>query len=173
MKYIGTTSRGIKAPIIRPGDDLVEITVKSISDAVKYYNIPIKDRDIVAVTEAIVAKSQGNFVSVDDIALDVRNKLGGGKIGLIFPILSRNRFGNILKGIAKGADEIILQLSYPFDEVGNPLVSIDKLYELGLTNFNKTFSAKQFYNLVGKIEHPLPVWIILIFIKRYVAANVK
>lgn len=154
MKYIGTTSRGIKAPIIRPGDDLVEITVKSISDAVEYYNIPIKDRDIVAVTEAIVAKSQGNFVSVDDIALDVRNKLGGGKIGLIFPILSRNRFGNILKGIAKGADEIILQLSYPFDEVGNPLVSIDKLYELGLTNFNKTFSAKQFYNLVGKIEHP-------------------
>ena len=154
MKYIGTTSRGIKAPIIRPGDDLVEITVKSISDAVKYYNIPIKDRDIVAVTEAIVAKSQGNFVSVDDIALDVKNKLGGGKIGLIFPILSRNRFGNILKGIAKGADEIILQLSYPFDEVGNPLVSIDKLYELGLTNFNKTFSAKQFYNLVGKIEHP-------------------
>lgn len=154
MKYIGTISRGIKAPIIRPGDDLVQITVNSISNAVKFYKIPIKDHDIVAVTEAIVAKSQGNFASVDDIALDVKNKLGGGKVGLIFPILSRNRFGNILKGIAKGVDEIILQLSYPFDEVGNPLVSIDKLYELGVTNFNKTFTAKQFYNLVGKIEHP-------------------
>ncbi len=154
MKYIGTTSRGIKAPIIRPGDDLIKITVKCIEDAIKNNNILVKDRDIVAVTEAIVAKSQGNFATINDIALDVKNKLGGGKIGLIFPILSRNRFSNILKGIAKGADELIIQLSYPFDEVGNPLVSIDKLYELGVTNFNKTYSSKKFYNLVGTIEHP-------------------
>ena len=154
MKYIGTTSRGIKAPIIRPGDDLIKITVKCIEDAIKNNNILVKDRDIVAVTEAIVAKSQGNFATINDIALDVKNKLGGGKIGLIFPILSRNRFSNILKGIAKGADELIIQLSYPFDEVGNPLVSIDKLYELGVTNFNKIYSSKKFYNLVGTIEHP-------------------
>ena len=154
MKYIGTTARGIKAPIIRPGDDLVDITVKCIVDAVKFHNIQIKDRDIVAVTEAIVAKSQGNFASIDDIAFDVRAKMGGGKIGLIFPILSRNRFSNILKGIVRGADEIILQLSYPYDEVGNPLVSIEKLYEKGVTTFDQTFTAEQFYKLVGKIEHP-------------------
>lgn len=154
MKYIGTISRGIKAPIIRSGDDLVEITVDSIKKAVKEDNIVLHDRDIVAVTEAVVAKSQGNFAKVDDIAKDVRAKLGEGTIGLIFPILSRNRFSNILKGIAKGCDKIILQLSYPFDEVGNPLVSIDRLYELGITNFNKTYSEKQFYNIVGKIEHP-------------------
>lgn len=154
MKYIGTISRGIKAPIIRSGDDLVEITVDSIKKAVKEDNIVLHDKDIVAVTEAVVAKSQGNFAKVDDIAKDVRAKLGEGTIGLIFPILSRNRFSNILKGIAKGCDKIILQLSYPFDEVGNPLVSIDRLYELGITNFNKTYSEKQFYNIVGKIEHP-------------------
>ncbi len=154
MKYIGTTARGIKAPIIRPGDDLVDITVKCIVDAVKFHNIQIKDRDIVAVTEAIVATSQGNFASIDDIAFDVPAKMGGGKIGLIFPILSRNRFSNILKGIVRGADEIILQLSYPYDEVGNPLVSIEKLYEKGVTTFDQTFTAEQFYKLVGKIEHP-------------------
>ena len=154
MKYIGTISRGIKAPIIRSGDDLVEITVDSIKKAVKEDNIVLHDKDIVAVTEAVVAKSQGNFAKVDDIAKDVRAKLGEGTVGLIFPILSRNRFSNILKGIAKGCDKIILQLSYPFDEVGNPLVSIDRLYELGITNFNKTYSEKQFYNIVGKIEHP-------------------
>ena len=154
MKYIGTVSRGIKAPIIRAGDDLVEITVNSIMKAVKEDNIILHDRDIVAVTEAVVAKSQGNFATVDDIATDVRNKLGDGTIGLIFPILSRNRFSNILKGISKACDKIVLQLSYPFDEVGNPLVSIDKLYELGITNFNKSYTDKQFYNIVGKIEHP-------------------
>lgn len=154
MKYIGTISRGIKAPIIRSGDDLVEITVDSIKKAVKEDNIVLHDKDIVAVTEAVVAKSQGNFAKVDDIAKDVRAKLGEGTVGLIFPILSHNRFSNILKGIAKGCDKIILQLSYPFDEVGNPLVSIDRLYELGITNFNKTYSEKQFYNIVGKIEHP-------------------
>ena len=120
MKYIGTISRGIKAPIIRSGDDLVEITVDSIKKAVKEDNIVLHDKDIVAVTEAVVAKSQGNFAKVDDIAKDVRAKLGEGTVGLIFPILSRNRFSNILKGIAKGCDKIILQLSYPFDEVGNP-----------------------------------------------------
>ena len=147
MKFIGTTSRGIKAPIIRAGDDLVDITVESVMNAVKEANITLKDRDIVAVTEAVVAKSQGNFATIDDIAQDVRNKLGEGTIGVIFPILSRNRFSNILKGIAKGCDKIVLQLSYPFDEVGNPLISIDRLYDLGITNFNQTFTDKEFYDI--------------------------
>lgn len=154
MKNIGTISWGVKAPIIRPGDDLVEITADSIMKAVKEAKIKLKDRDIVAVTEAIVAKSQGNFATVDDIAKDVRAKMGEGTIGVINPILSRNRFSNILKGIARGCDNIVIQLSYPFDEVGNPLVSIDRLYELGITNFNKTYTDKQFYKIVGKIEHP-------------------
>lgn len=154
MKNIGTISWGVKAPIIRPGDDLVEITADSVMKAVKEAKIKLKDRDIVAVTEAIVAKSQGNFATVDDIAKDVRAKMGEGTVGVINPILSRNRFSNILKGIARGCDNIVIQLSYPFDEVGNPLVSIDRLYELGITNFNKTYTDKQFYKIVGKIEHP-------------------
>lgn len=154
MKNIGTVSYGVKAPIIRPGDDLVEITVDSVMKAVKEAKIKLKDRDIVAVTEAIVAKSQGNFATVDDIASDVRSKMGEGTIGVIFPILSRNRFSNILKAIARGCDNLVIQLSYPFDEVGNPLVSIEKLYELGITSFDKVFTDEKFYKLVGKIEHP-------------------
>ena len=154
MKNIGTVSYGVKAPIIRPGDDLVEITVDSVMKAVKEAKIKLKDRDIVAVTEAIVAKSQGNFATVDDIASDVRSKMGEGTIGVIFPILSRNRFSNILKANARGCDNLVIQLSYPFDEVGNPLVSIEKLYELGITSFDKVFTDEKFYKLVGKIEHP-------------------
>lgn len=154
MKNIGTVSWGIKAPIIRPGDDLVEIVCDSLGKAVKEAKIKLKDGDIVAVTEAVVAKAQGNFASVDDIAKDVRNKIGDGKVGVIFPILSRNRFSNILKGISRGCDSLVIQLSYPYDEVGNPLVSIDNLYQKGVTNFNKTYSEKQFYKLAGKIEHP-------------------
>lgn len=154
MKYIGTSSIGVKAPIIRPGDDLVKIVAKSVGQAIKNGKIKVKDRDIVAVTEAIVAKSQGNFATVDDIAKDVRRKMGEGTVGVIFPILSRNRFGNIMKGIARGTDNLVIELSYPFDEVGNPLVSIDKLYDLGVFNFNKTYTAKQFYKLVGDVKHP-------------------
>lgn len=154
MRTVGTVARGIKAPIIRPGDDLVEITVNCINDAVVNENIKLKDKDIVAVTEAIVAKSQGNFATINDIATDVKNKLGGGVIGVVFPILSRNRFSSILKGISRGADKLIIQLSYPFDEVGNPLVSIDKLYDLGVFEFNKTYTASEFTNLVKDVTHP-------------------
>lgn len=154
MRTVGTVARGIKAPIIRPGDDLVEITVNCINDAVVNENIMLKDKDIVAVTEAIVAKSQGNFATINDIATDVKNKLGGGVIGVVFPILSRNRFSSILKGISRGADKLIIQLSYPFDEVGNPLVSIDKLYDLGVFEFNKTYTASEFTNLVKDVTHP-------------------
>ena len=154
MRSVGTCALGVRAPIIRAGDDLVAITADCVEAAAKEKNITLKDRDIIAVTEAVLAKSQGNFCSTADIADDVRAKLGGGKVGLIFPILSRNRFSEILKGISDGVDELVIQLSYPFDEVGNPLVSIDKLYELGIYTFDKAFTPEEFYKLVGSVEHP-------------------
>ena len=154
MRSVGTCALGVRAPIIRAGDDLVAITADCVEAAAKEKNITLKDRDIIAVTEAVLAKSQGNFCSTADIADDVRSKLGGGKVGLIFPILSRNRFSEILKGISDGVDELVIQLSYPFDEVGNPLVSIDKLYELGIYTFDKAFTPEEFYKLVGSVEHP-------------------
>lgn len=154
MRSVGTCALGVRAPIIRAGDDLVAITADCVEAAAKEKNITLKDRDIIAVTEAVLAKSQGNFCSTADIADDVRAKLGGGKVGLIFPILSRNRFSEILKGISDGVDEIVIQLSYPFDEVGNPLVSIDKLYELGVYTFDRAFTPEEFYKLVGSVEHP-------------------
>ncbi len=154
MRTVGTCAIGVRAPIIRAGDDLVKIVADCVEASAKEKNVALRDRDIIAVTEAIVAKSQGNFASTDDIANDVRRKLGGGKVGLIFPILSRNRFSEILKGISDGVDELVIQLSYPFDEVGNPLVSIDKLYELGVYTFDRTFTPDEFYKLVGSVEHP-------------------
>ena len=154
MRSVGTCAFGVRAPIIRAGDDLVTIVADSVMNAVEERNIKLKDKDIIAVTEAIVAKSQNNFASIEDIANDVKNKIGGGTVGLVFPILSRNRFTGILEGICEGVDELIIQLSYPFDEVGNPLVSIDKLYELGISKFDKCFSSEEFYELVGSVEHP-------------------
>ena len=154
MRTVGTVARGVRAPIIRPGDDLVSIVVDCIAATVENENIKLKDKDIVAVTEAIVAKSQGNFASIDNIATDVKRKFGGGTIGVVFPILSRNRFSSLLKGISRGADKLIIQLSYPFDEVGNPLVSIDKLYDLGIIQFNKPYTAKEFTDLVKDVTHP-------------------
>lgn len=154
MRTYGTCAYGVRAPIIRPGDDLVEIVADSVLDMVSQKDIKLKEKDIIAVTEAIVAKSQNNFASLDDIAEDVKKKIGGGKVGLIFPILSRNRFIGILEGISKAVDELVIMLSYPFDEVGNPLVSIDKLYDLGLSKFDKEFTSEEFYKLVGNIEHP-------------------
>lgn len=154
MRTVGTVARGVRAPIIRPGDDLVSIVVDSVLSAVENENIKLKEKDIVAVTEAIVAKSQGNFATIDDIATDVRNKLGGGTIGVILPILSRNRFSCILRGISRGADKVIIQLSYPFDEVGNPLVSIDKLYDLGIYEFSKSYTDQEFTDLVKDVTHP-------------------
>lgn len=154
MRTVTTSAFGVRAPIIRPGDDLVKIAADCVIEAANGNNIALKDGAIVAVTEAIVAKSQGNFASTQDIAKDVRKKMGKGKIGLVFPILSRNRFSQLLKGIVDGVDELIIQLSYPFDEVGNPLVSIDKLYDLGIHNFNQPFTSDEFYKLVGSVEHP-------------------
>lgn len=154
MRTYGTCAFGVRAPIIRPGDDLVKITADSVLSMVEEKKLTLKDKDIVAVTEAVVAKSQNNFASINDITQDVKKKIGGGKVGLIFPILSRNRFIGILEGIANAVDELVIMLSYPFDEVGNPLVSIDKLYELGISKFDREFTSDEFYKLVGTIEHP-------------------
>ncbi len=154
MRSYGTCAYGVRAPIIRPGDDLVNIVADSVLAVAEEKELSLKDKDIVAVTEAIVAKSQGNFALLSDISADVKKKIGGGTVGLIFPILSRNRFIGILEGIADAVDELVIMLSYPFDEVGNPLVSIDKLYELGISKFDKVFTAEEFYKLVGKTEHP-------------------
>ena len=128
---IGTVSRGVRAPIIRSGDNLAEIVTSSVLEAAKSEGYEIRNRDIIAMTEAIVARAQGNYASVDHIAADVKAKLGGGNIGVILPILSRNRFAICLKGIARGAKKVTLMLSYPSDEVGNHLVSLDLLDEKG------------------------------------------
>ena len=154
MRTYGTCAFGVRAPIIRPGDDLVSIVADSVLATVDERNINLKDKDIIAVTEAVLAKSQGNLAKTSDIAADVRKKLGGGPVGLVFPILSRNRFTGILEGIIDGVDELVIQLSYPFDEVGNPLVSIDKLYDLGIYTFDKSYTSEEFYKLVGSVEHP-------------------
>ncbi len=127
MRRVGTVSRGIRCPIIREGDDLAAIVTENVLAAAQSEGFSLRDRDVIAITESIVARAQGNYASVDAVAEDVRNKLGGGTIGVIFPILSRNRFAICLRGIAKGAKKVVLMLSYPSDEVGNELVSLDKL----------------------------------------------
>ena len=132
MRNVGTISRGIRGPIIREGDDLAQIVVDSVLTAAETDDFQLRDRDVVAVTESIVARAQGNYASVDAIAEDVRNKLGGETVGVIFPILSRNRFAICLRGIARGCKKVVLMLSYPSDEVGNELVSLDKLDEAGV-----------------------------------------
>ena len=131
-RRVGTVSRGIRCPIIREGDDLAKIIADSVLLAAEDEGFSLNDRDVIAATESIVARSQGNYATVGDIAEDVKTKLGGGTVGVIFPILSRNRFAICLKGIAKGAKKIVLMLSYPSDEVGNELVSIDRLDEAGV-----------------------------------------
>ena len=126
-RKVGTVSRGIRCPIIREGDDLAKIVVDSVLEAAESEGYALRDRDIVAMTESIVARAQGNYASVDAVAADVRAKLGGETVGVIFPILSRNRFAICLRGIARGAKKVVLMLSYPSDEVGNELVSFDQL----------------------------------------------
>ena len=131
-RKVGTVSRGIRCPIIRQGDNLVDIAVTSVLEAAESEGFEMHDRDVVSLTESIVARAQGNYASVDDIAADVKAKLGGGTIGVIFPILSRNRFAICLRGIAKGAKKVVLMLSYPSDEVGNSLVTYDQIDEAGI-----------------------------------------
>ena len=154
-RMVGTVSRGVRAPIIRSGDDLVEIVVNSVLEASADDGFDIRDRDIVAITEAVVARAQGNYASVDNIADDVRAKLGGETVGVIFPILSRNRFAICLRGIAKGAKKIVLMLSYPSDEVGNHLVSLDALDEKGVNPYSDVLDLKKYRELFGYEKHPV------------------
>ena len=153
-RMVGTVSRGIRTPIIRSGDDLAEIVTNSLLEAAREDGFALRDRDIVAMTEAIVARAQGNYATVDDIAADVRAKLGGETIGVIFPILSRNRFAICLRGIAKGAEKIVLMLSYPSDEVGNHLVSLDAVDEKGVDPYQDVLTLEQYRELFGYEKHP-------------------
>ena len=150
---IGTVSRGVRAPIIRSGDNLAEIVTTSVLEAAKDEGYAIRERDIVAMTEAIVARAQGNYASVDDIASDVKAKFGDNAVGVIFPILSRNRFAICLKGIARGAKKVVLMLSYPSDEVGNHLVSLDKLDEKGVNPYSDVLTLEKYRELFGYEKH--------------------
>ena len=153
-RMVGTVSRGIRTPIIRKGDDIVEIVTNSILEASADDGFEIRDRDIIAMTEAIVARAQGNYACVDDIAADVRAKFGGETVGVIFPILSRNRFAICLRGIAKGAKKVVLMLSYPSDEVGNHLISLDMLDEKGVNPYTDVLDLKKYRELFGYEKHP-------------------
>lgn len=153
-RMVGTVSRGIRTPIIRAGDDLVEMVTHAVLEAAADDGFSVRDRDVVAMTEAIVARAQGNYASVDNIAADVRAKLGGETVGVIFPILSRNRFAICLRGIAKGAKKIILMLSYPSDEVGNHLVSLDALDAQNVDPYRDVLSLEKYRALFGYEKHP-------------------
>ena len=152
-RCVGTTSRGIRLPIIKQGDDLATIVVNSVLEASKSEPFPIKDRDIIAITESVVARSQGNYASVDDIAADVHKKFGDGPLGVIFPILSRNRFAILLKGMARGVKKIVLMLSYPSDEVGNALLTYDDLDEKGVNPYSDVLSLERYRELFGHKVH--------------------
>ncbi len=153
-RKVGTVSRGIRCPIIRQGDDLAKIVVDSVMDASGAEGFEIRDRDVIAVTESIVARAQGNYASVEAIAQDVREKLGGETIGVIFPILSRNRFAICLRGIAMGAKKVVLMLSYPSDEVGNELVSLDQLDQAGINPYSDVLTLEKYRELFGENKHP-------------------
>ena len=152
-RMVGTVSRGLRAPIIKQGDDIVDIVVSTVLEASESDGFAIHDKDIVAMTEAIVARAQGNYASVDDIAADVKAKFGGETVGVIHPILSRNRFAICLRGIAKGAKKIVLMLSYPSDEVGNHLISLDQLDEKGINPYTDVLSLEKYRELFGYEKH--------------------
>ncbi len=152
-RLVGTVSRGIRCPIIREGDNLAEIVTDSVLKAAESDGFEINDKDVISITESIVARAQGNYASVNDIAKDVKAKLGGETIGVIFPILSRNRFAICLKGIAMGAKKVVLMLSYPSDEVGNELVSLDKLDEAGINPYSDVLSESKYRELFGENKH--------------------
>ena len=152
-RFVGTVSRGIRCPIIRQGDDLAAIVADSVLAAAASEGFSLRDRDVIALTESIVARAQGNYASVDAIAEDVRVKLGGGTVGVMFPILSRNRFAICLKGIARGAKKIVLMLSYPSDEVGNHLITLDQLDEAGINPYSDILSLERYRELFGENVH--------------------
>ena len=152
-KYVGTISRGIRLPIIKEGDNLANIVVDSVLTASQNEPFAINDKDVIAITESVVARSQGNYATVDDIAKDVHDKFKGGEIGVIFPILSRNRFAILLKGMARGVDKIYLMLSYPSDEVGNALLTYDELDEKGINPYSDVLSLERYRELFGRKVH--------------------
>ena len=152
-RRVGTVSRGIRCPIIREGDNLAKIVTDSVLEAAEYEGFELRDKDVISITESIVARSQGNYASVEDIAADVKAKLGGGTVGVIFPILSRNRFAICLKGIAMGAKKVVLMLSYPSDEVGNELVSLDKIDAAGVNPYSDVLDIKKYRELFGVNLH--------------------
>ena len=153
MDYQGTISRGIRAPIIRKGDDLVKITADCVINASEQGGYPLNDRDIVAVTEAVLAKSQGNFATTEQIASDVRAKFGDETVGLVFPIFSRNRFSKILEGISMGVKKLVVMLSYPSDEVGNSFITPEVLIESGVNPYSDVFTADEFHAKFGDVRH--------------------
>ena len=152
-KYVGTTSRGIRLPIIKKGDNLGDMVVTSVLEASKNEPFAINDKDVIAITESVVARSQGNYATVDDIAKDVHDKFQGGEIGVIFPILSRNRFSILLKGMARGVKKIYLMLSYPSDEVGNALLTYDELDEKNINPYSDVLSLEEYRKLFGHKVH--------------------
>ena len=152
-RKVGTVSRGIRCPIIREGDDLAAIVTESVLEAAKSEGFELRDRDVISMTESIVARAQGNYCSVQNIADDVRAKLGGETVGVIFPILSRNRFAICLRGIAMGCKKVVLMLSYPSDEVGNELVSLDKIDEAGVNPYSDVLSLEKYRELFGENKH--------------------
>jgi len=154
MRTLGTVVRGIRTPIIKRGDNLVEITIQSILNSAKSEGFSLNDKDVVGVTEAVVAKAEGNYATLDQIAADVSAKFPEGEIGIVLPILSRNRFSLILKGIARGVSKITIQLSYPSDEVGNPLISFDQLEETDINPYRYVLSADEFKRHFGTTAHP-------------------
>lgn len=153
MNYQGTISRGVRAPIIRQGDDLVQITADCVCNAAVEGGFALQDKDVVAVTEAVLARAQGNYATVDQIAKDVHEKFGDETVGLIFPIFSRNRFSMILKGIAKGAKKLIVMLTYPSDEVGNSFVTVEQIMEKNVNPYSDVFTGEEFHKLFGEVRH--------------------
>ena len=152
-RMVGTVSRGIRTPIIKAADDLVKIVADSVLEAAETHNFEVKDRDIIAATEAIVARAQANYATVEEIATDIRNKFTGDTLGVIFPILSRNRFAICLRAIAKGAKKIVLMLSYPSDEVGNHLITVDMLDEKGVNPYSDVLTLEKYRELFGYVKH--------------------
>jgi len=152
-RSVGTISRGIRCPIIREGDNLANIVVESVLNAATESGFELRDRDVIAATESIVARAQGNYASINAIAKDVKAKLGGETVGVIFPILSRNRFAICLKGIAMGAKKVVLMLSYPSDEVGNELVSLDQVDEAGINPYSDALTLEKYRELFGENKH--------------------
>ena len=153
-RKVGTVSRGIRCPIIREGDNLADIVVASVLEAAESEGFELRDRDVISVTESIVARAQGNYAPIAAIAEDVKEKLGGETVGVIFPILSRNRFAICLRGIAMGAKKVVLMLSYPSDEVGNELVSLDQLDEAGVNPYSDVLTLEKYRELFGENKHP-------------------